>query len=65
MEFIDEVTPTSQNEPRIKVSIDENQINEIVTFPYYLRKDLSIFKCFGFDESDYDDLVLFGVGGPA
>lgn len=65
MEFINEVTPTSQNEPRIEVSVNEDQINEVVLFPYLSREEFPIFNCFDFDESDDDDLVLFGVGGPA
>lgn len=65
MEFINEVTPTSQNEPRIEVSVSEDRINEVVVFPYFLQEDYHVFNCFDFNESDDDDLVLFGVGGPA
>jgi len=57
MEFVNKVTPTLLSEPRIEVSINDYQINEIVEFPS--------FNCFDFYESGDDDLVLFGVGGPA
>jgi hypothetical protein len=65
MEFINEVTPTSQNEPRISVSVSENQINEVIVFPDFILDREHIFNCFDFDESGDEDLVLFGVGGPA
>jgi|694.fasta_scaffold40819_5 hypothetical protein len=65
MEFINEVTPTSQNEPRIEVSVNEDQINEVLVFPHLTKENYHIFNCFDFNESDDDDLVLFGVGGPA
>jgi len=58
MEFITTATPAVLNEPRIDVSVNEDQINEIKVYPY-------LFNCFDFDESGDDDLVLFGVGGPA
>jgi hypothetical protein len=65
MEFINEVTPASQNEPRIDVSVSESQINEVIVFPAFSLDREHVFNCFDFHDSDDEDLVLFGVGGPA
>lgn len=54
MEFIEEEA-TLIDIPRVKEKINEDQINEVVTFDY---------NFFDLDYYESEDLVMFGVGGP-
>lgn len=54
MEFIDGVSPTSPNESRKELLLNSNLIDDT-----YLRMLLEV------EESEDQDLVEFGVGGPA
>ena len=62
MEFINEASQTSQNEPRKKQLLKREQaFLRIEDFHYSIidENEESQFK------SEDDDLALFGVGGPA
>lgn len=57
MVFINEVGPTSSNEPRREELLYTGNLVDNTFFDVLLEDDLY--------ESDDQDLALFGVGGPA
>lgn len=62
MEFINEASLTSLNEPRKKQLLEQEQLNLVIeNLPISINLEL-IENPF---ESEDDDLALFGVGGPA
>lgn len=62
MEFINEVGPTSLNEPRKEQLLEqEHSFLTIDDLPITIGLEQIVFPF----ESEDDDLALFGVGGPA